>query len=71
MSPRQTIDRKDWRKGYCPENCRWATYSEQNKNRHYTDAFYEACRRNARLASIASAEKRRAQKAQRQRCHAT
>ena len=48
-----TIDRIDRRKGYCPENCRWATLSEQNKNRHYTEAFYEACRRNGAKASAA------------------
>ena len=48
-----TIDCIDWRKGYCPENCRWATLSEQNKNRHYTEAFYEACRRNGAKASAA------------------
>ena len=48
-----TIDRIDWRKGYCPENCRWATLSEQNKNRHYTEAFYEACRRNGVKARAA------------------
>ena len=41
-----TIDRIDWRGGYCPSNCRWATRSEQNKNRHYTKAFYAAARRN-------------------------
>ncbi len=57
-----TIDRKDWRKGYCPANCRWATRSEQNKNRHYTEAFYEACRRNSRLGGLATAAMYKARK---------
>lgn len=28
-----SIDRKDNQQGYTPDNCRWATYTQQNRNR--------------------------------------
>ena len=57
-----TIDRIDGTRGYCQENCRWATYSEQCRNRHYTEAYRLAARRNLAKARAVLAAKRKAMK---------
>ena len=31
--PRMTLERIDNNRGYEPSNCKWATYSDQNRNR--------------------------------------
>ena len=55
-----TLDRIDGSLGYFPANCRWATRSEQNRNRHYSEAYRAAARRNAAKARAAQAAKRAA-----------
>jgi hypothetical protein len=35
-SPQHTLERKDNSKDYSPENCRWATMAEQNRNHSAT-----------------------------------
>ena len=38
----RTLDRRDNNKGYDPDNCHWATKSEQSRNRDYTrDVTYQ------------------------------
>ena len=35
-SPKHSLDRRDNDKGYCPDNCQWATIGEQHENRSNT-----------------------------------
>lgn len=47
-----SIDRIDNSKGYCPENCRWVTIADNNRNRKNT-RFYEYKGQKLTLGQIA------------------
>ena len=58
-----TIDRIDNEKGYSPDNCRWVTMAEQNRNRHMTEKWRQSLERNIAKARAVLAAKRLAAKA--------
>ena len=61
----RSIDRIDGSKGYTPDNCRWATRSEQNKNRRMTEAWRESYLRNLAKGRTVLKAMREARKARR------
>jgi hypothetical protein len=48
-----TLDRIDNNGHYCPENCKFSTRVEQQNNRHFSESFYKASRKNIALAKQA------------------
>ena len=60
-----TIDRIDNKKGYSPDNCRWATLVEQNRNRRMTEKWRAHMKLIASKGGLASAKKCRERALQR------
>ena len=54
-----TIDRIDNEKGYSPDNCRWVTIVEQNRNRRMTEKWRAHLKRIAHKGGLAAAKRRR------------
>ena len=54
-----TIDRIDNEKGYSPDNCRWVTIAEQNRNRRMTEKWRAHMELMRRKSVLACAKKRR------------
>ena len=54
------IDRIDNARGYSPDNCRWVTRAEQNRNRRMTEKWRATMLRNLAKGRAAQAAKRAA-----------
>jgi hypothetical protein len=52
-SPKHSVDRIDNNKGYSPDNCRWATYHQQNANKNNNNKTVGVSYRKAQKRYVA------------------